>query len=97
MKMSEVPRIKVFRPTWEEFKDFPKYVAYMESQGAHKAGLAKLVPVRLSGHQLCHGALDRVRQAGGAVHLQQRYGQDLDGHICQALPKRSLRSVDGGA
>uniref|UniRef100_A0A6P4FUL2 [histone H3]-trimethyl-L-lysine(9) demethylase n=1 Tax=Drosophila rhopaloa TaxID=1041015 RepID=A0A6P4FUL2_DRORH len=44
MKMSEVPRIMVFRPTWEEFKDFPKYVAYMESQGAHKAGLAKVVP-----------------------------------------------------
>lgn len=38
----QVPRIMVFRPTWEEFKDFPKYVAYMESQGAHKAGLAKV-------------------------------------------------------
>ncbi|XP_070134749.1 probable lysine-specific demethylase 4B isoform X7 [Drosophila bipectinata] len=44
MKMSDIPRIMVFRPTWEEFKDFPKYVAYMESQGAHKAGLAKVVP-----------------------------------------------------
>ncbi|XP_034476639.1 probable lysine-specific demethylase 4B isoform X3 [Drosophila innubila] len=41
---SDIPRIMVFRPTWEEFKDFPKYVAYMESQGAHKAGLAKVVP-----------------------------------------------------
>lgn len=37
-----VPRIMVFRPTWEEFKDFDKYVRYMESQGAHKAGLAKV-------------------------------------------------------
>ncbi|XP_013114415.2 uncharacterized protein LOC106092188 isoform X2 [Stomoxys calcitrans] len=44
MSSSDVPRIMVFRPTWEEFKDFPKYVAYMESQGAHKAGLAKVVP-----------------------------------------------------
>ncbi|XP_068147962.1 probable lysine-specific demethylase 4B isoform X6 [Drosophila tropicalis] len=44
MKMSDIPRIMVFRPTWEEFKDFPKYIAYMESQGAHKAGLAKVVP-----------------------------------------------------
>ncbi|XP_030375716.1 probable lysine-specific demethylase 4B isoform X6 [Scaptodrosophila lebanonensis] len=43
-KMSDIPRIMVFRPTWEEFKDFPKYIAYMESQGAHKAGLAKVVP-----------------------------------------------------
>ena len=36
------PRIMVFRPTWEEFKDFNKYIHYMESQGAHKAGLAKV-------------------------------------------------------
>ncbi|XP_011872094.1 PREDICTED: lysine-specific demethylase 4C-like isoform X2 [Vollenhovia emeryi] len=39
-----IPRIQVFRPTYEEFKDFTKYVAYMESQGAHKAGLAKVIP-----------------------------------------------------
>lgn len=32
----------VFRPTWDEFKDFPSYVQYMESRGAHKAGLAKV-------------------------------------------------------
>ncbi|XP_037954475.1 probable lysine-specific demethylase 4B isoform X3 [Teleopsis dalmanni] len=36
--------IMVFHPTWEEFKDFPKYINYIESQGAHKAGLAKVVP-----------------------------------------------------
>ncbi|XP_067626369.1 uncharacterized protein [Eurosta solidaginis] len=41
---ADIPRIMVFRPTWDEFKHFPKYVAYMESQGAHKAGLAKVVP-----------------------------------------------------
>ena len=34
----------VFRPTWEEFKDFPKYIEFMESCGAHKAGIAKVVP-----------------------------------------------------
>lgn len=28
----------------EEFKDFNKYVAYIESQGAHRAGLAKIIP-----------------------------------------------------
>ncbi|KAG7202354.1 hypothetical protein KM043_018681 [Ampulex compressa] len=38
------PRILVFRPTYEEFKDFTKYVEYMESKGAHKAGLAKVIP-----------------------------------------------------
>lgn len=36
------PKIMVFRPTWDEFKDFNKYIAYMESQGAHKAGVAKV-------------------------------------------------------
>ncbi|KAK7484082.1 hypothetical protein BaRGS_00024694 [Batillaria attramentaria] len=41
---SLVPKIMVFRPTMEEFKDFNKYIAYMESQGAHKAGLAKVIP-----------------------------------------------------
>lgn len=42
MAQSNIPKIMVFRPTWEEFKDFEKYVAYMESKGAHKAGLAKV-------------------------------------------------------
>uniref|UniRef100_A0AAX7T4Y6 [histone H3]-trimethyl-L-lysine(9) demethylase n=1 Tax=Astatotilapia calliptera TaxID=8154 RepID=A0AAX7T4Y6_ASTCA len=36
--------IMTFYPTAEEFKDFRRYVAYMESKGAHKAGLAKIVP-----------------------------------------------------
>ncbi|XP_018338576.1 PREDICTED: lysine-specific demethylase 4B-like isoform X2 [Trachymyrmex septentrionalis] len=39
-----IPRIQVFRPTYEEFKDFTKYVEYMESRGAQKAGLAKVIP-----------------------------------------------------
>ena len=29
----------------EEFKDFTKYVEYMESCGAHKAGVAKVCHV----------------------------------------------------
>uniref|UniRef100_A0A667YI00 [histone H3]-trimethyl-L-lysine(9) demethylase n=1 Tax=Myripristis murdjan TaxID=586833 RepID=A0A667YI00_9TELE len=36
--------IMTFYPTTEEFKNFSRYIAYMESQGAHKAGLAKIVP-----------------------------------------------------
>lgn len=35
-------KIMTFRPTVEEFKDFAKYITYMESQGAHRAGLAKV-------------------------------------------------------
>ncbi|KAK9753201.1 jmjN domain [Popillia japonica] len=38
------PKIMVFRPTWEEFKDFSRYIDHMESKGAHKAGLAKVIP-----------------------------------------------------
>uniref|UniRef100_A0A9J8C8N2 Lysine-specific demethylase 4B n=1 Tax=Cyprinus carpio carpio TaxID=630221 RepID=A0A9J8C8N2_CYPCA len=37
-------KIMTFRPTMEEFKDFGKYIAYIETQGAHRAGLAKVIP-----------------------------------------------------
>ena len=33
-----------FTPTWDEFKDFKKYVDYIESCGAHKAGIARIIP-----------------------------------------------------
>ncbi|KAG9278848.1 lysine-specific demethylase 4A [Astyanax mexicanus] len=36
--------IMTFRPTMEEFRNFSRYMAYIESQGAHKAGLAKIIP-----------------------------------------------------
>ncbi|KAI1883317.1 hypothetical protein AGOR_G00243950 [Albula goreensis] len=36
--------IMTFYPTREEFKNFSRYIAYIESQGAHRAGLAKIVP-----------------------------------------------------
>eukprot|EP00102_Acyrthosiphon_pisum_P005092 XP_001949351.3 PREDICTED: probable lysine-specific demethylase 4B [Acyrthosiphon pisum] len=42
--MNPEEKIMVFRPTWEEFKNFSKYVEHMESLGAHKAGIAKVVP-----------------------------------------------------
>lgn len=32
----------VFRPTWNEFSNFSKYIEYMESKGAHKAGVVKV-------------------------------------------------------
>uniref|UniRef100_A0AAQ6A076 Lysine-specific demethylase 4B n=1 Tax=Amphiprion ocellaris TaxID=80972 RepID=A0AAQ6A076_AMPOC len=37
-------KIMTFRPTMEEFKNFNQYLVYMESQGAHRAGLAKVIP-----------------------------------------------------
>jgi jumonji domain-containing protein 2 len=35
-------KIKTFSPTWDEFKDFSKYIDYIEQQGAHKAGLCRV-------------------------------------------------------
>lgn len=35
-------KIMTFRPTMEEFRDFAKYIVYMEAQGAHRTGLAKV-------------------------------------------------------
>lgn len=39
---SQVPRIMVFRPTWEQFRNFSSYIEYMESKGAHLAGVVKV-------------------------------------------------------
>ena len=36
--------VPVFRPTLEEFCNFSKYIAFLEEQGAHKIGLAKVIP-----------------------------------------------------
>lgn len=41
-KDNSSPRIMVFRPTWEQFQDFNACIAFMESKGAHKAGVAKV-------------------------------------------------------
>lgn len=41
-----IPKIMVFRPTIEEFKNFSLYIHYMESKGAHKAGLVKVSCIR---------------------------------------------------
>lgn len=37
-----IPKIMTFRPTWNEFKDFNKYIQYIESQGAHHGGVARV-------------------------------------------------------
>uniref|UniRef100_A0A3B5KRU5 [histone H3]-trimethyl-L-lysine(9) demethylase n=1 Tax=Xiphophorus couchianus TaxID=32473 RepID=A0A3B5KRU5_9TELE len=42
MEMAE--EVMTFTPSKEEFKDFVRYVAFMESQGAHIAGIAKIIP-----------------------------------------------------
>lgn len=42
MAKNQQPRIMVFRPTWRQFQNFSAYIEYMESKGAHKAGIAKV-------------------------------------------------------
>jgi len=42
MSSDGVPKIMVFRPTMDEFKDFQRYVDHIEYLGAHKAGIAKV-------------------------------------------------------
>ena len=42
-----------FTPTMEEFRDFPRFIEYMEEQGAHKCGVAK-VRVFLLGEKSKH-------------------------------------------
>jgi len=40
---SSMPQIMVFRPTMEDFKDFTKYIKHIETLGAHRTGLAKVI------------------------------------------------------
>ncbi|VVC37644.1 JmjC domain,JmjN domain [Cinara cedri] len=40
----KISNIMVFKPTWDEFKDFNKYIQFMESKRAHHAGIAKIIP-----------------------------------------------------
>ena len=40
---ANVPTIMVLRPTWEEFKDFNQYLKKIESMGANKGGVAKVL------------------------------------------------------
>ena len=39
-----VPEAPVFRPTWEEFKDFNKFIEYIETTDAPKAGICRIIP-----------------------------------------------------
>ncbi|XP_043941355.1 lysine-specific demethylase 4A [Protopterus annectens] len=53
-------RIMTFYPTVEEFKDFSRYIAYIESQGAHRAGLAKIIPPKEWKPRRCYDDIDDV-------------------------------------
>ncbi|XP_023662303.1 lysine-specific demethylase 4B-like isoform X2 [Paramormyrops kingsleyae] len=58
--MAQNPGCKIltFRPTMEEFRDFAKYITYMESQGAHRAGLAKVIPPKEWKPRQCYESIE---------------------------------------
>ena len=37
-------QVPIFYPTYNEFENFSSYISKIESHGAHKVGLAKIVP-----------------------------------------------------
>lgn len=45
--LNGTPKIMVFHPTYEEFQNFSAYIQYIESKGAHKAGLAKVNLIKI--------------------------------------------------
>nr|XP_021538102.1 lysine-specific demethylase 4C [Neomonachus schauinslandi] len=53
-------KIMTFRPSMEEFREFNKYLAYMESKGAHRAGLAKVIPPREWKPRQCYDDIDNL-------------------------------------
>ncbi|XP_055986551.1 lysine-specific demethylase 4C [Sorex fumeus] len=53
-------KIMTFRPSMEEFRDFNKYLAYMESKGAHRAGLAKVIPPKEWKPRQCYDDIDNL-------------------------------------
>lgn len=46
--------IMTFRPTMEQFKDFNKFIALMESYGAHEYGVAKVCNYLFKLKSMCH-------------------------------------------
>ncbi|XP_062064252.1 lysine-specific demethylase 4C isoform X2 [Lepus europaeus] len=53
-------KIMVFRPSMAEFREFNKYLAYMESKGAHRAGLAKVIPPKEWKPRQCYDDIDNL-------------------------------------
>ncbi|CAM5162948.1 unnamed protein product [Natator depressus] len=53
-------RILTFRPTAAQFRDFGRYVAYIEARGAHRAGLAKVIPPKEWKPRTCYDDIDEL-------------------------------------
>lgn len=71
-------RIMTFRPTMEQFRDFSRYIAYVEAQGAHRAGLAKVRRGEAGPEGCGDGALCGGGWAGREGRQAGRPGRHLD-------------------
>ena len=48
----KIPEIQTFKPTMEQFKDFPTFMKLIEAAGAYRAGAAK-VSTQFNKHTSC--------------------------------------------
>ena len=78
--------IMCFSPTLDEFRDFSAFVAYMEDQGAHKCGIAKVSPFFSSSIALRH-VLSVGHPSKGVVSTAQlcRYRLHCDQYSNQSI------------
>jgi len=65
LKMDSKPKVMVFQPSMDEFKDFPRFVEHMENAGAHKIGLAKVLADQM---QQLNAFVDTAHVMCGAVY-----------------------------
>lgn len=82
--------IMTFYPTMEEFRNFSRYIAYIESKGAHKAGLAKV------GTKARSLPLTRLSEISIGFRICLRMSQiTIANYFCPILdPKKKKVSVD---
>lgn len=69
--------VPIFRPTIEEFQNFSKYIESLETAGAHKVGLAKIIPptewkARRTGY-------DDLENPNSSVHIPHPIEQHVEG------------------
>ena len=65
--------IMVFEPTMEQFKDFPKFISYMEEQGAHNYGVAKVINTtshcdHCTGYMYTHTLVEYCKHSTNILH-----------------------------
>ncbi|XP_018025574.2 probable lysine-specific demethylase 4B isoform X1 [Hyalella azteca] len=91
--------VMVFHPTWEEFKDFEKFLEFIEEKGAHKMGLAKIVPpkqyvprkadIDLKGLMIHETIMQTVQGCEGVYTLKNKIMKPMSAHEFKTLAESS--------